>query len=276
LRDRKLVRGGKDKPALTRLGVERLAELLDAQRKKAALDALPTDLPELVRLYGETLERLDLAVHNADAVEAQALCDRLELLQERANGGTRFGMATDESPAERLRAETASPIGVVPGWAQRGVFRLFVEDVPHIVTHDEHMYFAVHAEDPDEPFLSGSGYRSFAGDGVALGVSVREQAEAYIREAMVSVTGADGKPRPRKAPTEKPQRVYRMPDSGIEPVVAGGDFFAEEAEPAFEDTGTEIPPFLPPSQAAPPPRPADDDLDIPAFLRRTPASGVSA
>jgi N6-adenosine-specific RNA methylase IME4 len=286
LRARKLVKGGRGAPALTKLGSARLVDLLDLHRHREMLAELPADIDTLVTMYGAALVQLDLAAANCDQLEVDAMCRRLELLQERANGNNRFGMSCDDSPAERLRAENASPPGVAPSWGQRGVFRLVVEDVPHIVTHDEHMQFAVYAEDPDQPFLSETGYRSFAGgDGIALGHTVLEQAEAYIREAMLE-GGNGAHPKPRKGPTDKPERVYRMPTSGFEPIVAGGDFFAEPGAPEFEDQGTEIPAFLPASTItadgctppaggesakpiAPPARSrVDDDLEIPAFLRR--------
>jgi hypothetical protein len=178
----------------------------------------------------------------------------LELLQERANGDDICGMALDESPAERLRVANAAPIGEVPGWGQRGVFRLVIDGVPNLVEHDDDDNFSVYAEDPDKPFVSETGYRSLSPFEVALGCSVREQAEAFIREEMAATTDyKNGKRKPRKGAMPKPAQVYRMPTlgEGIEPI----EVSADEASAAIAPQ-----PSIPPATSL-------DGLDVDAFAK---------
>jgi N6-adenosine-specific RNA methylase IME4 len=219
-----VVRGlfaGKRKRKLTKAGREKLAGLREEKAERDALAELPAELEALIADYRATLERRHAAVMACDAPAVEHETRRLDLLQSRANGGTHFGMGTDESPAEQLRRAAAAAIGEVPMWGQRGMFRLEIDGMPHIVSHDEGMDLDVHAEDRTKPFLSETGYQSLAcgvgdPDEVALGHTVAEQARAYIREEIanpVDSKSGRNKPRGKKNPLPLPSSCYRLPRS---------------------------------------------------------------
>lgn len=214
LRARKLVTG-KAKPKLTKEGRRELAQLREHFDRLDKLERLPTELRQLTGMYGNHLYRLNEAVERGDKAAAAEEAEMLDLLAERANGNTHFGVLVNEGP-EQLRNDNAAPIGQAPMWRQRGVWQIDIDGVPYIVTHDDDTNFAAHAVDPTKPCISSTGYRSFAGppNCFALGHTVSEQAEAYIREYLVSETDLhSGKKKPRKS-LPLPEEVYRLPLPG--------------------------------------------------------------
>lgn len=236
LAEAKLVRGRKA-PKLTSRGEDALDEWREEEARRAELAALPDDIEELIAQYGRAL-----ALRHADILGAYvddvARGDRkLDLLQMKANGDTDFGMACDDSPAERLRRENAAAPGVEPMWNQIGLFRLDIDGTPYIVSHDDSGHIGVYAEDATKPFCSETGYQSFVGadiEGPALGCTVAHQAEVYIREAIAATSGSDGKrkPRTKKTAMQLPEVVYRIPASWSdysdderfgEPIRGGGE-----------------------------------------------------
>jgi hypothetical protein len=169
----------------------------------------------------------------------------LRLLQEKANGGTRFGMSCDDSPAEPLRARNAAPIDCPPLsvlWGQRAIFRLTVDNMPCIVHVNENSDISLHAVDPDKPFVSETGYLSimdFPHD-LRPGDTLAQFCIRRIADAIAFVDDEHGRPKPRKKPMPLPETWYRMPSSwqeeiegfrgGSDPVEAGSR--AEQAEAA--------------------------------------------
>lgn len=209
---------GKKKRSLTKAGTAKLAEMLAEESRRVVMDSLPDDVDQLVDLYRKTLKERDQSVLDNDQQGAVALADKLDLLQERANGNTNFGMACDDSPAERLRAETAAPIGAAPLWGQRAIWQMVVDGMQVIVTHDADCGFCAHAVDPTQPFISETGFLSLdcMGD-PSFGHTVAEQAEAYIRENIVNEKNDDGSKRhARKKTMPLPANVYRLPTSWAE------------------------------------------------------------
>ena len=94
---------GKHTKRITKAGRERLAVLREERAEQEALAALPSDIWSLVADYRETLARLDDAVTGRStdltisrAASIRTYAKRLDLLQAKANGGTSFGMATDD------------------------------------------------------------------------------------------------------------------------------------------------------------------------------------
>ncbi len=210
---------GKKAMKLTRTGTNRLNALEEHFARRAMLKLLPTDIDQLVARYEQGLVDLHQLALDGDDAGAAKQIEALELMEERANGDTHFGMACDDSPAERLRLETSAPVGEIPTWGRRGVFKMMVDDVPYIVEQNEHGNLSVYAVDASKPFISETGFRSFMGD-IAFGCTVDQQAEAYIRESMASESGSDGKKKPRKS-MPMPSTVYRLPDNydgGFHPI----------------------------------------------------------
>lgn len=227
LRKGKLI-AGKGPIKLTKAGAARLRELKEDRDEKRMLAVLPDDLDQLVLLYGKELAaRHDAIIRNSE-IEF-AIHDRgLELLEMKANGGTEFGSATEKSPAEQLRKRNMAAVGEVPMWGQRGVFALDAHNVPHIVQSSESYNLSVHAVDPKLPFISSTGFRSFVGegDGPAFGVTVEDQARAYIEEEFSHEDAQPGKSDKRKdrRTLPMPSVVYKLPSADAddrEPVKVG-------------------------------------------------------
>ncbi len=215
LRTEELI-AGKGKLKLTKLGRDRREHWRMEIERFDRLATLPSELDELVNMYRAALSRLQRGVLARDDSDIDYELELLALLQERANGNTNFGMATSESPAERLRVATAAPIGQEPNWCQRGVFQVVVDGMPCIVTHNEHSDFALHAVDPSKPFLSETGYRSCCGaESYGVGCSVAQHAEALIRDYLSNEDDRrSGKRKKRKAALPMPEHVYRLPLPG--------------------------------------------------------------
>ena len=93
-------------------------------------------------------------------------------------------------------AETAAPPGTVPMWGQRGDFTVNVGDMPVHIVMDGLIgvsagmnvpAFSPNVVEPDKPFLSETGYRSFIGvhanlvPGLTPDVFAREVIGSYIK-----------------------------------------------------------------------------------------------
>lgn len=209
---------GKRTLRLTKAGHARLAQLQQEWAEQQQLNILPADLDQLVALYGVELKKRHDLITQGCVAEAGACTRMLDLLVMRANGGDSFGSAVNADP-ERLRRENAAPIGHEPIWGQYGIWRLDIDGVPYLVKHDDG--FEVYAEDPRLPFISETGYRNLGaagdadaveGEGAAFGHTVAQQAEAFIRECIATVTDTKtGKAKPRKGAMPLPGRVHRLP-----------------------------------------------------------------
>jgi N6-adenosine-specific RNA methylase IME4 len=241
LRERKLVTG-KAEPRLTKDGTAHLTTLDAHFDHLAQLELLPSRIEQLVGMYGNHLFRLNERVLAGDADGAKEERHMLDLLQERANGNTTFGMACDDSPAERLRLENRAPAGAEPMWCQYGVWRVVVDGIPHLLQHDDDGGLSVYAEDAEKSFLSETGFRSFMGS-YRLGCTVGQRAELLIREHIdtVSVGGGPQKPRTKKTAMTPPDVVYRLPnvdEDPTEPVWVEGSIF-KNSKPAAVVVGVD-------------------------------------
>jgi N6-adenosine-specific RNA methylase IME4/ParB-like chromosome segregation protein Spo0J len=235
---------------LTREGKERLARLREEVADKAAMAMLPDGIDALVALYGETIRAHHAAVLGNDQAAAEREEHRLELIEIKANGGTHVGMATDDSPAARVRAENRAPIGEVPMWGQEGIFRIAVDGMAAIVHHKPvGDWLDFHAEAEGKPFISETGYHSSMGDGAALGCTVLEQAEALFREEIAMPLNAGVSKREqcgKKNALPLPDCWYRLPVSWAEhdrdhmPEAGGKDLFGKKVKPTPPDEARQI------------------------------------
>lgn len=200
---------GSKRAKLTPAGEQRLKALRDA-----VLSELPSSIDDLCQAFRAEIANLHNAIVAGDRAAAEAAADRHELLQVKANGGDNFGMAVESSQAEILRRQAAAPIGAVPLWGQGGLFRLVVNETPHLVHYNGDDHFAVYAEDPDRPFVSETGYYSFycADLDDLLCKTVDHEVAAVILHA-IAFDDSSGKPKARKDKLALPQAVYAMPDT---------------------------------------------------------------
>ncbi|MGE3990348.1 MT-A70 family methyltransferase [Pseudorhodoplanes sp.] len=210
LQKHKLVTGGA-RPKLTAKGVVEKNKLAEEVRKDR-LAALPSSIDDLCHGYKVAVAQFHEAVLAGDRDREAVALERLDLLQVKANGGDRFGMAVASSDAEALRAGAAAPLGTVPLWGQRGLFRVMVDGTPHLVSYaDDH--FGIHAEDPDKPFVSETGYRSMFVDGEDRRGKTVDQAVIALIDHAIRFDTSSGKDRPRKGKLPMPAHVYVMPEN---------------------------------------------------------------
>jgi N6-adenosine-specific RNA methylase IME4 len=268
--ERKLVKGKALKRALSKSGEAMMPQLQQMERRRLALAELPDDIEALIKLYRAALEQRHAALlSTSENAETEAFRDRLGLIEEKADAGF-TGRWPEEPPSERLLADNAAPIGEIPIWGQRGMFRLMIDDVPYLVSCDESGGVAVYAADPEKPFLSSTGYRSFyAYARGCAGKTVDQWMGEKIREAIAEATKTKGK-KPKALPF--PDTVHRLPTSWSEkdadidcaPIEVRPGDTAPVATPAGGERSEA------PDDPALPTASPDDAGDIPDFLRRDP------
>lgn len=155
------------------------ALLLDADQSNYAhqLDKdtahMPAAMDEAIKFYWQLLESHHTAMLAADVDTVMALRGEAYKLAEKLNGGRTGILADDDSPGNFLADQTSEMNGLEPLWGQRGAFAVEIGTMKVWIEMDgifgvagNHCYwpgFSAHAVDPDKPFLSETGYRSFLG-----------------------------------------------------------------------------------------------------------------
>jgi N6-adenosine-specific RNA methylase IME4 len=207
-RDALLVAGlttGKKAKGLSKLGQEHLASLTEERSRSQMLAELPADFDALADLYRKTLVDFDAAVVAVEKDAVAGLSGFIDLILEKAGMLKAEGEAAADAQ-KRLALACAAPIGMIPGWGQRGMFRLDIKGVPYIVDYSGRGVcdFAVYAEDATKPFVSETGFHAFfLSRQPALGWPLSAQIEHSICEEL----DADNIDNPL------PSRVYLLPAS---------------------------------------------------------------
>lgn len=102
--------------------------------------------------------------------EVNDLADQIEALAVEMNGGSRFGMAAPGGGETRLADALRAPNGTLPLWGQPGEYTVELPDgertIPTKIETDGlfgigDQNFGCYAVDPDLPFISHTGFRSF-------------------------------------------------------------------------------------------------------------------
>lgn len=132
-----------------------------------------------------------------DHKAAMAIRKDANRLAKKLNGGDVGILAGPDAPGNVLERETAAPDGTVPMWGQSGNFTVTVGKTP-IRFEVDGMFgvcastfvapgFSIHAVEPDKPFPSETGYRSFLGyhPNIPPGMTVDQFCVAMV-EAYVS------------------------------------------------------------------------------------------
>lgn len=291
---------GKSKLRLTKTGETIVQAWCRRKEEQEQLAELPDDIEALVETYKATLARRHAAIVGPEFqyIEGTSIAGkqseivaretrRLDLLQQKANGGEQRGVGCDDSPAEQLRRAAAAPIGEVPMWGARGMFRVEVDGMACLVKVDERGWFEAYACS-DAPFISETGYRSFPSDiEEGLGLTVDAYASRLIAEEIANpADGSSGRRKARKDAMRTPEKHYRLPASwemadrpmrvGEPPVaVEAGDLSdgdpeqspVDGADDARRRLGAEMRMGLS-EPREPAPLPPDDPGPIPEFLRR--------
>lgn len=162
---------------LDQLGFEELLASADNENRDRKFERqtahLPGSMDEALPFYRALMERHHVAMMAANTDEVMRLREEARRLAVKLNGGEHGILAHEDAPGRVLDRATAACPGVVPFWGQSGAFVVAV-DAMKVRIELEGIFgicsgyfywpgFSAHAVEPDEPFLSQTGYRSFLG-----------------------------------------------------------------------------------------------------------------
>lgn len=162
---------------LNQLGFDALLADADEINRRAVFERefghLPATFEEAVPYLRDLIDRHHAAMLAADVEEVMRLREEASRLALRLNNGDPGILAGPDAPGCRLAGLTAAAEGTIPLWGQAGSFTHSVDGIRvHIETdglYDIGMSvmfypgFSAHAVNPDRPFISETGYRSFYG-----------------------------------------------------------------------------------------------------------------
>lgn len=134
---------------------------------------LPKTMDEGIAYYRDLIDQHHQAMIAADVETVTAIREEAHLLAKAINNGEPGILANDDAPGCVLARETAAAPGSVPLWGQSGTFEI-AHNSMRVRIELEGMFgiasgfsfwpgFAAHSIEPDKPFLSDTGYRSFLG-----------------------------------------------------------------------------------------------------------------
>lgn len=134
---------------------------------------LPGKMETAIPFFRKLIEQNHAAMLASDEAKTRRLRNDARNLAVKLNGGDKGILAHDDAPGSVLARETAAVPGALPLWGQAGTFevdaagmavRIEIEGFFGIGTGWGFWPgFAAHAVNPDKPFLSETGYRSFLG-----------------------------------------------------------------------------------------------------------------
>jgi len=161
--------------------------------------SLPSTMEGGIAHYWALLKNHHDAMLSADEATAMAIREEANHLAVKLNKGEPGILGGPDAPGYLLMRETAAQPGTVPMWGQRGDFTVIIDEMPaHIVmdgmigacaSMDIWPCFSANVVEPEKPFLSETGYRSFLGvhadlvPGLTLDAFVRDVIAAHIKGA---------------------------------------------------------------------------------------------
>jgi hypothetical protein len=161
--------------------------------------ALPSTMDDGIAYYRALLEKHHEAMFAGDEATAMAIREEGNRLAVKLNNGEPGILGGADAPGYVLMRETAAQQGTVPMWGQRGDFTVTIDDMPvHIVmdgmmgacaSMDIWPGFSANVVEPEKPFISETGYRSFLGvhadfvPGLTPDVFVSEVIAGHIKGA---------------------------------------------------------------------------------------------
>lgn len=193
-----------NKPSPVQLGFDALLDSAEQDNRRRTFDRetghLPSAMPEGLVNFRKLLEQHHEAMLAADVERVMRLRDEADKLALRLNNGDPGIKAGENSPACVLERETAAPSSTVPIWGQTGEFivsvglmkvRVEIEGVFGIASGFGFWPgFSARAVEPDKPFLSETGFRSFLGSyadpapGMSPETFAREAIASYVRKEL--------------------------------------------------------------------------------------------
>jgi hypothetical protein len=180
----------------------------DAIQEQQETAHLPSEIKQGIEHYRGMLEKHNVAMLAGDENGAAAIQKEARRLATKLNDGEPGILAGPEAPGYVLMNATAAAPGTVPIWGQQGEFDVKVGDTPVHIRMDGMLGigrlcsiwpgFDATVVEPDNPFISETGFRSFIGDQVKL-VPVLTP-DMFAREVIASYIKGEcrGKLRPVK------------------------------------------------------------------------------
>jgi hypothetical protein len=145
----------------------------DAMLEEKQTAHLPSGFDAGIVHYRGMLERHNEAMRSGDEKTAMGIRKEANRLAVKLNDGEPGILGGPDAPGYRLMDGTAAAPGAVPMWGQKGEFDIKVGDMPVHIKMDGMLGicqsmslwpgFSANVIEPDKPFLSETGYRSFIG-----------------------------------------------------------------------------------------------------------------
>jgi hypothetical protein len=153
-------------PAQMGFGFEAMAEEQETAHLRSEMEAGIT-------AYRAMLEQHNQAMLAGDEKRVMAIRKEANRLAVKLNGGEPSILGGAGAPGYVLMDSTAAPPGMVPTWGEQGEFDIKVGDMPvHIrmdgmlgICQSMSMWpgFSASVVEPEKPFFSETGFRSFIG-----------------------------------------------------------------------------------------------------------------
>ena len=138
---------------------------------------LPDTMKAAIAYQREQIEAHHAAMLACHFDEAIAIREEAHLLAQKLNDGKPGILAHNDAPGYVLARACAAAQGCVPLWGQDGAFEVSIAGANCAVTFHgmfgigatamPYLGFEVRALDKSQPFISGTGYRSFLGCSVS-------------------------------------------------------------------------------------------------------------
>jgi hypothetical protein len=170
--------------------------------------SLPSTMDDGIAHYRALLEKHHEAMVAGDEAAAMAIREEGNRLAVKLNNGEPGILGGPDAPGYVLMRETAAQPGSVPMWGQRGDFTVTIDEMPVQIVMDGMLGicasmdvwpgFSANVVEPEKPFISETGYRSFLGVHADLVPGLTP--DAFVREVLAAhIKGASkGKLRPVK------------------------------------------------------------------------------
>ena len=128
---------------------------------------LPGEMNKAIALFRKLLQAYHRAVMAGDRNEIERIDEEADRLAYKVEGSCAI-LANDNSAGNVFKRRTRARKGTVPTWGQAGEFEVNVNGVRVAIEWDGLFGigspgFAAHVVEPDKPFISHTGFRSFLG-----------------------------------------------------------------------------------------------------------------
>ena len=148
-----------------------MLDIFAAAEQEQKTAHMPETMEEAIPFFRGLIEKFHAALMVSDFEEAKRVSKEADDLAYKLNGNNPGIKAGPEAPCSVLEKATMAAAGTVPRWGQEGDFIVAIGTMQVRIEMDGIFGigampvpgFSVHCVEPDRPFLSETGYRSFLG-----------------------------------------------------------------------------------------------------------------